>query len=55
MRMLKLFHRLDLTLDLLLHAKLANLLFVEDFQSDWLANGFIFGHYIQKAWVRWAS
>ena len=44
MRMLELFHRLDLTLDLLLHAKLANLLFVEDFESDWLANCLIFGH-----------
>ena len=46
--MLKFFHRLDLSLHFLLHAQLANLVLVEDLESDGLANRFIFSHCSQR-------
>ena len=44
-RMLQFLHCLDLTLHLLLHAELPDLVLVEDFESDRLADGFIFSYY----------
>ena len=47
-RMLKLFHRLNLSLHFLLHAQLADLVLIEDFEGDGFANGLIFCHYSQN-------
>lgn len=47
MRMLKLLHCFDLTLDFLLHAELSDLVLVEDFECDGFTYGFVFSHYAQ--------
>lgn len=47
-RVLKLFHRFDFTLHFLLHAQLADLVFVEDFEGNGFTNCFILSHYVNN-------
>lgn len=43
-RVLQLFHRLDLSLDFFLHAKLANFVLVQNFEGYWFVNCLVYSH-----------